>query len=192
MLNRICLEDGIPLVNIVRNPAQAAILHDIGASHVVDSSSPRFTADLADTIADTGATLGFDAIGGGPLAGQILQAMEDAAGRASSSNYNLYGTDTFKQVYIYGGLDTGPTVVHRGFGFGWSLGGWLLTPFLRKAGPEVVARMRKRVVDELTTTFASRYTRVISLADALDPDILAAIERKATGEKYLIDPSLQT
>ncbi|MEN1939704.1 zinc-binding dehydrogenase [Luteimonas sp. MJ246] len=191
MLNRICLKDGIPLVNIVRSQAQATILRDIGATHVVDSSSPGFAAELADAVADTGATLGFDAIGGGPLAGQILQAMEDAASRAASANYNIYGTDTFKQVYVYGGLDTGPTVIHRGFGFGWSLGGWLLTPFLRKAGPEVMARMRKRVVAELTTTFASRYTRVISLADALDPDILAAFERKSTGEKYLIDPSLQ-
>lgn len=190
MLNRICLKDGIPLVNIVRSQAQAAILRDIGAIHVVDSTSPGFAAELADAVADTGATLGFDAIGGGTLAGQILQAMEEAASRGASANYNLYGTDTFKQVYIYGGLDTGPTVIHRGFGFGWSLGGWLLTPFLRKAGPEVVARMRQRVVDELTTTFASRYTRVISLADALDPDILAAFERKSTGEKYLIDPSL--
>lgn len=189
MLNRICLKDGIPLVNIVRSEAQAAILREIGARYIVDSTSPDFQAELTEAVAATGATLGFDAIGGGKLASQILRAMETAASRSMSS-YSRYGSDTFKQVYIYGSLDTSPTVIHRTFGFAWSVGGWLLTPFLQKAGPEVVARMRQRVVDELKTTFASHYTATISLRDALKPEILAAYERKATGEKYLIDPSL--
>ena len=189
MLNRICLADGIGLVNIVRSDAQAAILRDIGARHIVDSTSPDFQAELTEAIADTGATIGFDAIGGGKLAGQILQAMETVASRGVTT-YNRYGSDAFKQVYIYGGLDTGPTVINRTFGFAWSVGGWLLFPFLQKAGREVVARMRQRVVDELGTTFASHYTKTISLADALRPEILAAYERKSTGEKYLIDPSL--
>jgi len=189
MLNRICLKDGIPLVNIVRSEAQAVILRDIGARYIVDSTSPDFQAELTEAVAATGATLGFDAIGGGKLASQILRAMETAASRSMSS-YSRYGSDTFKQVYIYGSLDTSPTVIHRTFGFAWSVGGWLLTPFLQKAGPEVVARMRQRVVDELKTTFASHYTATISLRDALKPEILAAYERKATGEKYLIDPSL--
>lgn len=188
MLNRICLKDGIPLVNIVRRSEQAAILRELGARYIVDSSSPDFQAELTAAIADTGATLAFDAIGGGELAGQILQAMESAASR-SLSGYHRYGSDTFKQVYIYGALDTGPTVINRSFGFSWSVGGWLLFPFLRKIGPEVEQRMRQRVVDELKTTFASHYTRTISLRDALRPEILQAYQRKATGEKYLIDPS---
>ena len=189
MLNRICLADGIGLVNIVRSNAQAAILRAIGAHHIVDSTSPDFQAELTEAIADTGATIGFDAIGGGKLAGQILQAMETVASRRVTT-YNRYGSDAFKQVYIYGGLDTGPTVINRTFGFAWNIGGWLLFPFMQKAGQEVAARMRQRVVDELGTTFASHYTKTISLVDALQPEILAAYERKSTGEKYLIDPSL--
>ncbi len=189
MLNRICLKDGIPLVNIVRSEAQAQILRDIGARYIVNSTSPDFLDELTEAIAETGATLAFDAIGGGQLASQILRAMEAAASRKMTA-YNRYGSDTFKQVYIYGNLDVGPTVINRNFGFAWSIGGWLLTPFLKKAGPEVAARMRQRVVDELTTTFASHYTKTISLADALKADVLRAYERKATGEKYLIDPTL--
>ena len=188
MLNRICLSDGIPLVNIIRSEQQAAILRGIGARHVIDSSTPDFEAALTDAIAETGATLGFDAIGGGRLAGQILNAMEVAASRDVSA-YSRYGSSVFKQVYVYGGLDTGPTILDRSFGFTWSLGGWLLFPFLQKAGQEVAARLRQRVVDELTTTFASRYSASISLADALKPEILDAYQRKTTGEKYLIVPN---
>lgn len=187
MLNRICIGDGIGLVNIVRSQAQAELLHAIGARHVVDSTSPGFQAELTQAIRETGATIAFDAIGGGTLAGQILQAMEAAADRGAG--YSPYGSNAPKQVYIYGSLDTGPTVLHRTFGFTWNVGGWLLAPFLQKAGPAVAARMRQRVADELTTTFASRYTRTISLRDALQLDILRDYERKATGEKYLIDPS---
>ncbi len=187
-LNRLCLADGIPLVNIVRSEAQAESLRAIGARFVVDSSSSDFMAELTEAVAATGATLGFDAVGGGKLAGQILHAMEAAASRGGG--YSIYGSGTSKQVYIYGGLDTGPTVIDRTFGMTWSLGGWLLTPFLQKIGPEAAGRLRKRVADELRTTFASRYTAVISLADVLRPEILAAYQRKASGEKYLIDPTL--
>lgn len=190
MLNRICLADGIGLVNIVRSAAQAAILRELGAQHIVDSTSADFQAALTEAIAQTGATIGFDAIGGGPLAGQILQAMETVASR-HATGYSPYGSGAPKQVYIYGALDTGPTTLHRTFGFSWNIGGWLLFPALQKLDRKVVARMRQRVVDELTTTFASRYTRTISLAAMLQPDILAAYERKSTGEKYLVDPSMQ-
>jgi len=189
MLNKICLKDGIPLVNIVRSEAQAAILRDIGARYIVNSTSPEFQAELTEAVAETGATIGFDALGGGKLAGQILQSMEIVASR-SMITYNRYGSDTFKQVYIYGGLDTGPTVIDRTFGFTWSVSGWLLFSFLQKVDPEVMARMRQRVMDELKTTFVSHYTKTISLHDALKPEILADCERKATGEKYLINPSL--
>ena len=188
MLNRICIADGVPLVNIVRNAEQADVLRAIGAVHIIDSSAPDFMARLTDAAAETGATIGFDAIGGGKLAGQILNAMEAAANRNAAS-YSRYGSNQFKQVYIYGALDTGPTTLDRAFGFSWSVSGWLLTPFLMKAGQEVGARLRQRVVDELTTTFASRYTATIGLAEALRPDVVAAYQRKATGEKYLIDPS---
>jgi NADPH:quinone reductase-like Zn-dependent oxidoreductase len=188
MLNRICLADGVPLVNIVRSDAQAAILRDIGARYIVDSSSPDFMTALTDAVAATGATLGFDAIGGGRLASQILEAMEAAANR-NAAGYSRYGSSVFKQVYIYGALDLGPTTLSRSYGLTWSVSGWLLTPFLQKAGMETVMRLRKRVADELTTTFASHYTATISLADALRPDIVAAYQRKATGEKFLIDPS---
>jgi NADPH:quinone reductase-like Zn-dependent oxidoreductase len=189
MLNKICLADGIPLVNIVRSIEQADILRAIGAKYIVDSTAPDFVAALTDAIAETGATLGFDATGGGKLASQILTAMEVAANR-NATTYSRYGSSVFKQVYIYGMLDFGPTLLDRSFGLSWSVSGWLLTPFLMKAGPEVNARMRQRVVDELTTTFASHYTATISLADALKPEIVAAYQRKTTGEKYLIDPSL--
>ena len=189
MLNKICLADGIPLVNIVRSAEQAEILRGIGATHIVDSSAPDFEAALADAIAETGATLGFDAIGGGKLAGQILNAMEIAANR-SGAGYSRYGSTTYKQVYIYGMLDYGPTILNRAFGMAWGLGGWLLTPFLMKAGQDVAVRLRQRVADELKTTFASKYTATISLADVLRPEIVEAYQRKTTGEKYLIDPSL--
>jgi NADPH:quinone reductase-like Zn-dependent oxidoreductase len=189
MLVRICLADGIPLVNIVRSEAQAAMLRDIGATTVVDSSASDFPDQLVETIAATGATIGFDAVGGGKLASQILNAMEAVASR-NLEGYSRYGSDTLKRVYIYGALDLGPTILNRGFGFSWDVGGWLLFPFLQKAGAETVARMRRRVVDELKTTFASHYTATISLADVLKPEIAAAYERKGTGAKYLIDPSL--
>lgn len=188
MLNRICLADGIPLVNIVRSEAQAAILREIGATHIVDSSQSDYRARLKDALAETGATLAFDAIGGGKQVNDILMAMEGAANR-NAKEYSRYGSDTFKQAYIYGALDMGPTVLGRGLGFAWSVSGFLLTPFLQTAGMEKVIEMRARIAREIKTTFASKYTGTLSLAEALDPANVATYNRKATGEKYLIDPS---
>jgi NADPH:quinone reductase-like Zn-dependent oxidoreductase len=188
MLNRICLKDGVELVNIVRSADQAKILKDLGAKHVLDSTAADFQDALTDALAETGATLAFDAIGGGKLASQILTAMEAAANRSAGS-YSRYGSSVHKQVYIYGSLDTGPTELVRAYGMAWGLGGWLLTPFLMKLGPEGVQRLRQRVADELKTTFASHYTAEISLAEALDPKVIAAYNRKGTGAKYLINPS---
>lgn len=190
MLQKICLADGIPLVNIVRSEEQAAILKDIGATHVLNSRDADFRAKLVDAVAETGATIAFDAIGGGTLGSDILQAMEAAAVR-EMAEYSRYGSDRFKQLYLYGALDLAPTTLNRlAFGFQWSVSGWLLMPFLRRAGGETLAAIRQRILAELTTTFASRYTRTIGLAEALQPDVLRAYERKATGEKFLIDPGL--
>ncbi|MGO4714936.1 zinc-binding dehydrogenase [Bradyrhizobium sp. 2TAF24] len=188
MLNRICLQDGIGLVNIVRSAGQEKILRDLGATHVVNSTAPTFIADLTQALTETGATIAFDAIGGGKLAGQILNAME-AAINARAKGYSRYGSSVHKQVYVYGSLDTGPIELSRGFGMAWGVGGWLLFPFLMKAGPEVGARLRARVLAELKTTFASHYTRVVSLQEALDLNNIAVYNKRATGEKFLIDPS---
>jgi NADPH:quinone reductase-like Zn-dependent oxidoreductase len=188
MLNRICLADAVPLVNIVRNPDQAALLRGIGAQYVCDSTASNFTEDLTAALEATGATLAFDAIGGGRLVSQILTAMEVAASK-KADGYSRYGSTVHKQAYIYGGLDTGPTTLNRGFGMAWSVGGWLLPPFLAKIGPGASQALRERVARELKTTFASHYTAEISLIEALRPDIIAAYNRRATGEKYLINPS---
>jgi NADPH2:quinone reductase len=188
MLNRLCLADGIPLVNIVRTPAQVDLLRSAGAEHVCDSSSPTFLDDLTAALVATGATIGFDAIGGGRTAGQILGCME-AALVAAASEYSRYGSTTHKQVYIYGGLDRGPTELNRTFGMAWGLGGWLLTPYMQAVGPEEVGRMRARVAAEITTTFASTYTAQVSLAEALTPAAIAGYGRQATGEKYLVTPN---
>lgn len=186
MLVRLCQAERVPLVNVVRRPEQAALLASIGAQYVCDSSAPTFEADLAAAVAATSATIAFDATGGGTLASQILTAMEAAA--VTGAPYSRYGSSVHKQVYVYGGLDRGPTVLTRTFGFAWGVGGWLLTPFLGRIGPEAVARLRQRVADDLTTTFASSYSHVISLSDALDLVVLRAYARQATGEKYLIEP----
>jgi len=188
MLNKICLKDGIALVNIVRSPGQADILRRIGAKYVVDSTSPTFMNDLTEALVETGATLAFDAIGGGKLAGQILTGMEIAANK-NAKVYNRYGSTVHKQVYIYGMLDPGPTELTRSFGFAWGIGGWLLFPFLQKVGPAEAAKLRARVVAELKTTFASHYTQVVSLQEALQLSHLAIYARRATGEKYLINPN---
>ncbi|MEO6123817.1 MAG: zinc-binding dehydrogenase [Ilumatobacteraceae bacterium] len=188
MLNRICVADGVPLVNIVRRPEQAAILRGQGAVHVCDSSADTFLDDLTAALIATGATLAFDAIGGGPLVGQILGCME-AAANATAAEYSRYGSTVHKQAYIYGGLDRRPTELNRNFGMAWGLGGWLLTPFLAKIGIEAMLRLRQRVADELHTTFASHYTDRVSLNDALRLDVIAGYARQATGEKFLITPS---
>jgi len=188
MLNRICIKDGIALVNIVRSEAQADILRKLGAKHVVDSTSPGFMDELTQALVETGATIAFDAIGGGKLAGQILTGMEVAINKTAKV-YSRYGSNVHKQVYIYGGLDTGPTELHRAFGMTWSVGGWLLFPFLMRIGAADGQRLRQRVVDELKTTFASHYTKVISLQEALDLANIAVYAKRSTGEKFLINPN---
>jgi len=188
MLNKICLKDGIQLVNIVRSEEQTKLLRDAGAVHVVNSLKPTFMGDLVAALADTGATIAFDAIGGGKLAGQILTAMEAAAVR-KMKEFSRYGSTTYKQVYIYGGLDTGPTILNRAFGMSWGLGGYLLTPFLMKIGREETEKLRQRVAREIKTTFASHYTKTISLSEALSAEVIAAYNKKSTGKKYLINPN---
>ncbi|HET6963357.1 MAG TPA: zinc-binding dehydrogenase [Acidimicrobiales bacterium] len=190
MLNRVCLEEGIPLVNVVRSPEQEAILTGAGAAHVCDSSQPDFMARLVDAVRATSATLAFDAIGGGTMASRILTAMEAAA--SAGAAFSRYGSSVHKQVYIYGGLDRSPTELTRSFGFAWSIGGWLLTPFLQKAGRDKIADMRRRVASGLTTTFASHFTDSVSLAGALDPRAIEVYARQATGQKYLVEPFLRS
>ena len=190
MLQKLCLADGIDLVNVVRKPEQAELLRGIGASYVCDSSAPDFAEALTAALAETGATIAFDAIGGGGLAGRILSAMEAAANR-NAKEYSRYGSDVHKQVYIYGGLDRGPTHIDRTFGMMWGVGGWLLTPFLRKAGRETVERLRQRVAAEIKTTFASHYTKEVSLAGMLSAEAIAEYGKQATGEKYLVRPNLE-
>lgn len=187
MLNKICTKDQIGLVNIVRKPEQAALLSGLGALHVCDASAPTFMADLTQALVETGATIAFDATGGGKLAGQILSCMEAALNRPATE-YSRYGCTTLKQVYIYGGLDTGPTEFVRNFGFAWSMGGWLLFPFLQRLGEPAVQVLKQRVAAELKTTFASTYSQEISLAEALHLDAIAVYGQRATGTKYLINP----
>lgn len=187
MLNRICLDGGVELVNIVRKEEQAKLLTDMGAKHVVNSSADTFMADLTDAIHATGATLAFDATGGGKLASDILTCMEAAAARTPGA-YSIYGSVKHKQVYLYGGLDTSPTTLNRGYGMAWGVGGWLLPNFLAKAGMEVAGRLRTRVANELKTTFASHYTDELSLEEALQADNVAQYNSKATGKKFLICP----
>ncbi len=188
MLNKICLKDGIGLVNIVRSKEQADLLRKIGAKHVVDSSAASFMDDLTNALAETSATIAFDAIGGGKLAGQILTCMEAAINKTAKA-YSRYGSNVHKQVYVYGSLDPRPIELNRGFGMAWGVGGWLLFPFLMKIGPVDGQKLRQRVVAELKTTFASHYTRVVSLQEALDPANLAVYAKRATGEKFLINPN---
>src|SRR5204863_9172187 len=188
MLNKICIKDGIGLVNIVRSKEQADILHKIGAKHVVDSTAASFMEDLTGALVETGATIAFDAIGGGKLASQILTAMEIAANK-TAKEYSRYGSSVFKQVYIYGSLNTRPTELTRAFGLTWSVSGWLLTPFLQKIGPAEIGRLRQRVASELKTTFASHYTKVVSLPETLDPANIAVYNNRSSGEKLLINPN---
>ncbi|MBD9666737.1 NADPH2:quinone reductase [Variovorax beijingensis] len=188
MLNKICQKDGIALVNIVRKPEQEALLRGIGAKYVCSTSSPTFLDDLTQALVETGATLAFDATGGGKLAGQILGCMEAALNR-TAKEYSRYGSTTHKQVYIYGGLDRSPTEFVRNFGMAWGMGGWLLFPFLQKLGDEGAQRLKARVVAELKTTFASHYTREVSLLEALQLDAIGVYGKQATGEKFLLNPN---
>jgi NADPH:quinone reductase len=188
MLNKICIADGVQLVNIVRKQEQVDVLTAIGAKHVCNTSDDDFMQQLTDALVETGATIAFDATGGGPLAGQILTAMERAA-MMTAKEYSGYGSTTYKQVYIYGGLDRRPTEFNRAFGMAWGIGGWLLTPFLQKIGFEGAEALRQRVANEIKTTFASSYTAEVSLSEALTVDAIKVYGKQATGEKYLINPS---
>lgn len=188
MLNRICVADKAGLVNIVRSRTQADLLKAQGAAHVCDSSTASFIPDLTEALVATGATIAFDAVGGGPLAGQILAAMETAANR-TAKEYSRYGSAVHKQVYIYGNLDTGPSLLTRNYGMAWGVGGWYLTPFLQKIGKDAAQKLRERVAAELKTTFASHYTREVSLAEALSLAEIAVYNRRSTGTKYLINPN---
>jgi hypothetical protein len=187
MLNRVCEEEGIGLVNVVRSEAQSALLRQAGAEFVCNSSDDAFMTDLVEAVQATGATIAFDAIGGGRMTSRILTAMEAVAG--TDTEFNRYGSNVHKQVYIYGGLDRGPTELTRNFGFAWSDGGWLLTPFLMKVGMDKMQEMRTRVSAGIRTTFASSYTETVSLTGAIDPQVIAIYGRQATGQKYLVTPS---
>jgi len=187
MLNRICINEGVDLVNIVRKPEQEEILKALGAKYICNSSSENFYADLTEALVQTGATIAFDATGGGKLGSDILTCMEAAAAR-SMETYNRYGSDVYKQLYIYGGLDRSPTVLSRNFGFSWGVGGFLLTPFLQKAGMQKAMELRAKVAAEIKTTFASHYTSEVSLAEALSLEAISVYSKQATGEKFLILP----
>jgi NADPH:quinone reductase-like Zn-dependent oxidoreductase len=186
MLNRICLDDGVGLVNIVRKPNQVELLRSAGAEHVVDSSADTFRDDLITALSATGATIAFDAIGGGDLASTLLSCMERVA--SEGEEFSRYGSDVHKQVYIYGGLDRGPTTLRRDFGMKWGIGGWLLMPFLTQVGAEGAERLRGRVADEITTTFASNYGMKVTLPEAVDPAVVERYGKMATGEKALVTP----
>jgi NADPH:quinone reductase-like Zn-dependent oxidoreductase len=189
MLNRICQADGVEIVNIVRKSEQVEILKDMGAKYVVNSSDDDFHMQLTDAIHETGATLGFDAIGGGDMASKILTAMEAAAARTPGA-YSIYGSVAHKQVYLYGSLDFTPSTLNRAYGMAWGVGGWLLPNFFAKAGMETAVRLRQRVAAELHTTFKSHYTDEISLSEALDAETVKRYNAKKTGEKFLINPAL--
>ncbi len=189
MLLKICQQDGIALVNIVRKPAQAALLLSLGAQYVCDASLPSFTQDLTAALVATGATLAFDATGGGTLGGHILACMETAL-NSTAKEYSRYGSTTHKQVYLYGGLDTRPTEFNRSFGMAWGMGGWLVFPYLQKLGAAKLVALKARVAAELTTTFASHYAKEVSLAEALGTEAVAVYGQRSTGTKYLINPAL--
>ena len=187
MLNRVCFQDGIPLVNVVRRPEQASLLTSQGASFVCDSSSETFVRDLDAAVAATGATLAFDAVSGGPLAGQILSAMERAC-NASATECRRYGSEMHKQVYFYGGLDTRPTQLDRSYGMAWGVGGWLIFSKLKRMAPGKVDAMKARIVSELDSTFSTKFTAEISFTDLMRKEYFDAIARRSTGDKYLINP----
>ena len=190
MLVKICKDDGIPLVNIVRKSEQVDLLKNIGAEYICNISDESFMDDLVNALVTTGATLGFDATGGGnngELPGQILSAMEIAANK-TAKEYSRYGSDTYKQVYIYGGLDQSPTVLKRAYGMSWGLGGWLLTPMIGRIGMEKFGQMRMRVAKEIKTTFASSYAEEISFEEMLQPETIKSYAKQATGNKYLVNP----
>lgn len=188
MLVKICQSDDVPLVTIVRKKEQEEILKKLGAKYICNSGDENFMETLIDALVETGATIAFDAIGGGKLTSQLLTAMEVAANK-TAKEYSRYGSSVHKQVYIYGGLDRGPTTLNRSYGMAWGVGGWLLTPFIGRMGMERFQQLRKRVADEIKTTFASHYTQEVSLAEALSAEAINEYTKQATGTKYLIKPN---
>jgi NADPH2:quinone reductase len=188
MLHRLCAAENIKLVNIVRSADHETLLRGMGAGYVCNTRSPRFLEELTDAITATGATIAFDAVGGGPLAGQILRSMELAAGKAAKT-YSRYGSTVHKQAYLYGGLDPRPTELVRDYGMAWGIGGWLVMNFMQKVGPAVVAKLKERIASELRTTFLSKYSNEISLADVLQLEVIAAYRKRETGQKYLVNPN---
>jgi NADPH2:quinone reductase len=188
MLHRLCAAESIQLVNIVRSEDQETLLRGMGATYVSNTRSPRFVEELSESMVATGATIAFDAIGGGPLAGQILRSMEAAASR-SAKTYSRYGSTVHKQVYIYGGLDPRPTELARDYGMAWAVAGWLVMNFMQKIGPASLAKLKERIATELRTTFASKYSNEISLAETLQLEVISAYRKRETGKKYLVNPN---
>jgi NADPH2:quinone reductase len=189
MLNRVCLQAGIPLVNVVRRPEQASLLIAQGASFVCDTSSETFVEDLGNNVAATRATLAFDALGGGVLAGQILTAMERACG-ADATEFSRYGSTIHKQIYFYGGLDPRPTLLDRSYGMAWSVGGWLIFDKLKRMDPGIFEAMKVRIASELESTFSTKFRAEISLTDLMRKEYFEAFAQRSTGEKYLVNPKL--
>jgi len=187
MLVRLCAEEGVPLVNVVRSPAQVALLREAGAEYVCDSSSENFESELTAALQETGATLAFDAVAGGNLADRILACMERAI--SAGAEYDIYGADVHKQVYLYGNLDRSATELRRTYGMSWGVAGWLMPRFLQRAGRERVAQLRERVAAGLTSTFATNFTDRVSLAEALKPEAFTAYGRPNTGTKFLVTPN---
>jgi NADPH2:quinone reductase len=188
MLNRLCLTDQVMLVNVVRSDEQVSLLRSAGALHVCNSTSPDFNEQLTAAIVSTGATIAFDATGGGALADTLLGAMEVAASR-NMQTYSRYGSSVHKQVYLYGGLDARPTQLNRNYGMAWSVGGWLVTSFMQKAGVDTLKILKSRIAGELKTTFSSRYSKRLTLNEVLSLDNIAAFRTMSTGQKYLITPN---
>lgn len=190
MLVRICAEDGIPLVNVVRSTEQVDLLRGMGATHVVNSSEPGFEEALLAAVTETGAMMAFDAVGGGAMPGVLLKAMEDS-GRSRLTAYSSYGSLEMKHVYIYGHLDHSPTVLRNElYGMMFDIHHWAMPSTLARVGPQRAAEMQQRVVNGLTTTFASHFAEEISLQQALDPAVVREYAGMATGRKYLLNPTL--
>jgi NADPH2:quinone reductase len=187
MLNRFCIEEEIPLVSVVRRPEHVEILRQAGAAHVLDSSANEFEEELVVALRETGATLAFDPIGGGELADRILSCMERAI--SDGLGYRRYGSNVRKQVYVYGGLDRAPTVLHRTYGMAWGVGGWLVSHVLERIGEDRVREMRRTVAAGLRSTFASAFTDRVTLAGALAPAAIGAYAKPHTGTKFLVTPN---
>ncbi|MDP9082285.1 MAG: zinc-binding dehydrogenase [Pseudomonadota bacterium] len=189
MLNRLCIEEQVALVNIVRDASQERLLRDSGAAYVCNSRAEDFWQQLTEALVATGATIAFDATGGGSLASDILNAMEAAAGRRPGT-YSRYGSTVHKQVYLYGNLDPRPTVIDRDAGMAWSVGGWLVSNFMQKCEPAKFKALKLRIAQGIKTTFASHYAKQLALRDVLALDMIAEYQLKATGQKFLVAPNV--